>query len=98
VSNKVDQLGTVIFRYTYDADNRLTNRWSTAMGKSKEIRGTVAKIEFVEPTKAIRRLRVSKPEYNLRSPVEIPNAAALLSQTNALDTILDHLVRQTKAP
>jgi RHS repeat-associated protein len=30
VTNKLDSLGTNIFRYQYDSDNRLTNRWSAA--------------------------------------------------------------------
>jgi RHS repeat-associated protein len=30
VTNKVDAAGTVVFVYKYDADNRLTNRWSAA--------------------------------------------------------------------
>jgi YD repeat-containing protein len=30
VTNKLDQAGTEILRYQYDADNRLTNRWSVA--------------------------------------------------------------------
>ena len=30
VTNKVDNLGTNLFVYQYDADNRLTNRWSAA--------------------------------------------------------------------
>ena len=31
-TNKVDATSTEIFRYQYDADNRLTNRWSAAKG------------------------------------------------------------------
>ena len=31
---KVDASGTEIFRYQYDADNRLTNRWSVAKGNT----------------------------------------------------------------
>ena len=30
VTNKVDATGTTILQYQYDADNRLTNRWSLA--------------------------------------------------------------------
>jgi YD repeat-containing protein len=30
VTNKVDAAGTEILRYQYDADSRLTNRWSGA--------------------------------------------------------------------
>jgi RHS repeat-associated protein len=32
VTNKVDALATNIFSYQYDADNRLTNRWTPAKG------------------------------------------------------------------
>jgi RHS repeat-associated protein len=34
VTNKVDALGTNIFIYKYDPDNRLTNRWSAAKGNT----------------------------------------------------------------
>jgi RHS repeat-associated protein len=34
VTNKLDQAGTEILRYAYDADNRLTNRWSAAKGNT----------------------------------------------------------------
>jgi RHS repeat-associated protein len=30
VTNKLDQAGSVVLAYTYDPDNRLTNRWSAA--------------------------------------------------------------------
>src|SRR5204863_125029 len=33
-TNKVDATSTEIFRYQYDADNRLTNRWSAAKGST----------------------------------------------------------------
>jgi hypothetical protein len=32
VTNKLDQAGSVILKYACDGDNRLTNRWSTAIG------------------------------------------------------------------
>ena len=32
VTNKLDQTATQILRYTYDADSRLSNRWSVAKG------------------------------------------------------------------
>ncbi len=32
VTNKVDNAGNLLFVYQYDADNRLTNRWSAAKG------------------------------------------------------------------
>jgi RHS repeat-associated protein len=34
ITNKLDQSGTEILRYTYDPDNRLTNRWSVAKGNT----------------------------------------------------------------
>jgi RHS repeat-associated protein len=34
VTNKLDALGTNIFRYQYDANDRLTNRWSVAKGNT----------------------------------------------------------------
>src|SRR5207244_1251997 len=32
VTNKLDQASTVVLKYTYDANNRLTSRWSAAKG------------------------------------------------------------------
>jgi RHS repeat-associated protein len=32
MTNKLDQAGTVILKYIYDANDRATNRWSAAMG------------------------------------------------------------------
>lgn len=43
----------------------------------------VAFIEFVEPTRSIRQLKVADPKYILRERIKIPNLAQLLSQTNA---------------
>ena len=34
VTNKLDQIGSVILTYAYDGDNRLTNRWSAAKGNT----------------------------------------------------------------
>jgi len=34
VTNKLDQAGSVILTYSYDGDNRLTNRWSAARGNT----------------------------------------------------------------
>ena len=34
VTNKLDQAGTEILRYNYDADSHLTNRWSAAKGNT----------------------------------------------------------------
>jgi RHS repeat-associated protein len=35
VTNKVDALGAVVFRYAYDPNNRLTNRWTPAKGDTR---------------------------------------------------------------
>ena len=53
--------------------------------KNPEIRGSVAEVKYIEPTKTICQLRVSKPEYILRNPLQIVNLDLLLSQTNAPD-------------
>jgi len=50
--------------------------------KNPEIRGSVAEVKYIEPTKTICQLRVSKPEYILRKPLQITNLDFLLSQTN----------------
>jgi hypothetical protein len=51
--------------------------------KNPEVRGSVAEVKYIEPTKTICQLRVSKPEYILRKPLQITNLDYLLSQTNA---------------
>lgn len=51
--------------------------------KNPEIRGSVAEVKYIEPTKTICQLRVSKPEYILRKSLLITNLDFLLSQTNA---------------
>jgi hypothetical protein len=45
--------------------------------------GSTALVEFFEPTKTLRQLRVNKSEYILRPSLQITNADFLLSQTNA---------------
>ena len=35
VTNKLDQSGAAILKYQYDPDNRLTNRWSAAVGNTR---------------------------------------------------------------
>lgn len=57
--------------------------WIYWTSKDPRMRGTVADIEFVEPTKAILKLRVNKSKYILRPPLVITNLDYLLSQTNA---------------
>lgn len=44
--------------------------------------GSIAEVEFVEPTKTILQMRVMKSEYILRKPLVITNLDFLLSQTN----------------
>ena len=34
VTNKLDRAGTEVLRYKYDADSRLTNRWSIEKGNT----------------------------------------------------------------
>jgi YD repeat-containing protein len=49
VTNKVDNLGTNIFKYAYDGDNRLTNRWTPAKGTtsySYDNVGNLASIQY----------------------------------------------------
>ena len=50
--------------------------------KNPEIRGSVAEVKYIEPTKTLCQLRVSKPEYIHRSPLLISNLDLLISQTN----------------
>ena len=49
--------------------------------KSGEVK---AFVEFVEPTRTIRQLDVSDPQYILREPIRVPNLAQLLNQTNSM--------------
>jgi hypothetical protein len=56
--------------------------WVYWTGRERQARGTVAEVEFVEPTKTIRKLRVNRPEYILRPSLQITNLDYLLSQTN----------------
>jgi hypothetical protein len=51
--------------------------------KNPQIRGSVAEVKFIEPTKTLCQLRVSRPEYILRQSLQITNLDFLLSQTNA---------------
>src|SRR5208337_1236531 len=49
VTNKLDQAGTVILKYQYDPDSRLTNRWSYAKantGYSYDNVGNLTKITY----------------------------------------------------
>jgi len=46
-TNKVDTTSTEIFRYQYDAENRLTNRWSAAKGSTTYRYDTVGNLTNV---------------------------------------------------
>jgi YD repeat-containing protein len=48
VTNKLDQTGTEIFRYTYDAKGRLVNRWTPAMGDAAYSYDAVGNLTYVE--------------------------------------------------
>jgi len=54
--------------------------WTEKNGKSF---APAASVEFLEPTKNLRQLRVNKTEYILRQPLQVTNLDFLLSQTNA---------------
>jgi RHS repeat-associated protein len=47
VTNKLDQTGTVILTYQYDANNRLTNRWSLAKGNTGYSYDAVGNLTFI---------------------------------------------------
>jgi RHS repeat-associated protein len=47
VTNKVDATSTTILKYQYDADDRLTNRWSLAMGNTVYAYDDVANLTSV---------------------------------------------------
>jgi RHS repeat-associated protein len=48
VTNKLDQASVEILRYQYDANNRLTNRWSKAKGNTKYTYDSVGNVTFVD--------------------------------------------------
>ncbi len=53
VTNKLDQAGTEILRYTYDADSRLASRWSAAKGTTyytNDAVGNLTKINYPAST------------------------------------------------
>jgi RHS repeat-associated protein len=47
VTNKLDQASVEILRYKYDADNRLTNRWSKAKGDTYYTYDNVGNLTFI---------------------------------------------------
>jgi RHS repeat-associated protein len=47
VTNKVDQASTQILRYQYDADHRLTNRWSAAKGNTAYSYNNIGNVTLV---------------------------------------------------
>jgi len=54
--------------------------WTEKGGKSF---APVASVEFLEPTKTLRQLRVNKSEYILRNPLQVAGFDYLQFQTNA---------------
>jgi hypothetical protein len=50
--------------------------------KEHNVRGCLAEVKFVEPTKTVIELRVSRREYILSKPLQIKNISYLLSLTN----------------
>src|SRR5207247_1053396 len=48
VTNKLDQASVEILRYKYDADSRLTNRWSKAKGDTKYTYDNVGNLTLVD--------------------------------------------------
>ena len=57
--------------------------WVYWVRRSEEGRGSVATVEFLEPTRTLRQLRVEKPEYILRRPLAVAKLDVLLSETSA---------------
>src|SRR5439155_14927685 len=47
VTNKLDQASVEILRYAYDANSRLTNRWSAAKGNTVYTYDSVANLTFI---------------------------------------------------
>jgi len=47
VTNKLDQAGTVVLRYVYDGDNRLTSRWSAEKGSTYYTNDAVGNLTYV---------------------------------------------------
>jgi RHS repeat-associated protein len=53
VTNKVDATGTTVFRFQYDANDRLTNRWTPAKGNtaySYNALGSITNINYASST------------------------------------------------
>ena len=48
VTNKVDQAGTVILKYAYDADSRLLSRWSSAKGTTYYTNDSLGNLTYVK--------------------------------------------------
>jgi RHS repeat-associated protein len=48
VTNKVDQAGLVVLKYFYDTDDRLTNRWSYAMGTTYYTNDAVGNLTYIK--------------------------------------------------
>jgi hypothetical protein len=52
--------------------------------KNSQIRGSLAEVKFIAPTKTICQLRVSNPEYIFRRALQITNLVSLLNTNNAV--------------
>jgi RHS repeat-associated protein len=48
VTNKFDQIGAEILRYKYDADSRLTNRWSAAKGETHYTLDPMGNLTYID--------------------------------------------------
>jgi YD repeat-containing protein len=48
VTNKLDQTGTVVLKYFYDANDRLTNRWSSAKGTTFYTNDAVGNLTYIK--------------------------------------------------
>ena len=47
VTNKLDQAGTVVLKYLYDPDDRLTNRWSVAKGTTYYTNDALGNLTYI---------------------------------------------------
>ena len=50
----------------------------------RQEREIVALVEVFEPTKTLRQLRVERPEYITRNPVDVTNLISLMERTNTV--------------
>jgi RHS repeat-associated protein len=67
VTNKLDALGTNIFVYQYDANSRLTNRWSVAKGNTiykYDALGNLTNVDYSGGTVAMTNLSMAYDALN----------------------------------